>query len=158
MCRIIRQARNQSPGVPPPSSESEIPVSPNHQTQSFCLQITDRTPALSTVAGAHSRSLFFSLSVLYPHPEKKRERVEKGVRGADWRKETVRKDTFPWDHCFGCRCEPLEGFSFGVCCLFSVGAKADGWLGTGTRRMWNSDFILLEAAWGDTAACCPESS
>lgn len=56
MCRIIRQARNQSPGMPPSSSlpPSEIPVSPNRRTQSFCLQITGRTPALSTVPGAHS--------------------------------------------------------------------------------------------------------
>lgn len=137
MCRIIRQARNQSPGMPPSSSlpPSEIPVSPNRRTQSFCLQITGRTPALSTVPGAHSHLFVFSPSCFFFFaPEKERGHARGGVEGGGLIEGEGRgllcAKTFPWVHCFGCRCKALVGFSSGVCCLFSEGetrAKASGW-------------------------------
>lgn len=95
MCRIIRQARNQSPGMPPPllPPPSEIPVSPNRRTQSFCSQITGRTPALSTVPGAHSHLFVFPPSRFFFWPRKRKGTCSKRGGGwwADWRrrKETV---------------------------------------------------------------------
>lgn len=74
MCRIIRQARNQSTLL----LSRPLLKYLSHTIAAFCLQITERAPALSTAPGAYShRFVIFSL-LLFP-PQKKKE--QKGRTG-----------------------------------------------------------------------------
>lgn len=172
MCRIIRQARNQSPGMPPLLFSASVWNTCLTQSPNTIFLLADYRPYSCSVNSARraqpplcftpSRFFFF---FFFFAPEKERGHARGGVEGGGLIEGEGRgllcAKTFPWVHCFGCRCKALVGFSSGVCCLFSEGetrAKASGWWRTGTQRMWNSDFILPEVARGDTAACRLECS
>lgn len=69
MCRIIRQARNQSTLLLSRLLLKYL----SHTIAAFCLQITERAPALSTAPGAHShRFVIFSLLLFSPQKKKNR--------------------------------------------------------------------------------------
>lgn len=69
MCRIIRQARNQSTLL----LSRPLLKYLSHTIAAFCLQITERAPALSTAPGAYShRFVIFSLLLFSPQKKKNR--------------------------------------------------------------------------------------
>lgn len=75
MCRIIRQARNQSTLLLSRLLLKYL----SHTIAAFCLQITERAPALSTPPGTHShRFVIFSL-LLFPSFKKKGGQGRPGV-------------------------------------------------------------------------------
>lgn len=165
MCRIIRQARIQSPGMPPFFSPALVWNTCLTQSPNTIFLLTDyRLYSCSVNSARHTQlPLCPPPTRFFFAPEKEKGQARGGVEGGGLIEGEGRRllcaKTFPWVHCFGCRCKALVGFSLGVCCLFSEGetrAKASGWWRTGTQRMWNSDFILPEVARGYTAACHPE--
>lgn len=78
MCRIIRQARNQSTLLLSRLLLKYL----SHTIAAFCLQITERAPALSTPPGAHShRFVIPPLLLSPPPPPAKKEREDRAGRG-----------------------------------------------------------------------------